>query len=386
MKNILKKARFLLKSVVCLVLVSAFVAGGFSVKASAAESLKPQQGMLSTFYTEDKDSADVVFIGSSAVYRFISPAQMYAKYGITSLNYASAGLDIHTTAGIIREVVNYQHPKLIVIEMRNYINNCDNYMEGTGYTARQLRNKENFLKQFVANMPASANRTKVISDTVTPLFGYDATKWELENFYPKYKTDNKTAEQLQKLITKNYKSKKYTYTKVSSYKGDRYKGTVGSIGITPVKAKNYAKYKKTKNITGEWLQVLNDIIGEAKACGTKVLFMSTPHPTDKKSIAYENKMGQILKANGFKYLNCNKYYKKIGLDFSCDYYDEKHTNISGMVKVTNFVGKYIKNNYKLKKSKLTSSQKSEWKQASKLWIDEVRTPMQSKITKYKANH
>jgi len=33
-------------------------------------------------------------------------------------------------------------------------------------------------------------------------------------------------------------------------------------------------------------------------------------------------MGSIIKANKLKYLNCNKYYKKIGLDFKRDFYEK----------------------------------------------------------------
>ena len=94
-------------------------------------------------------------------------------------------------------------------------------------------------------------------------------------------------------------------------------------------------------------------------------------------------MGNIIKANGLRYLNCNKYYKKIGLDFMCDFYDEKHANISGMVKVTNFVGKYIVKNYKLGKTKLTKQERKSWKIAKNLWIENVRKPGLEKIAKFK---
>lgn len=387
MKNYFKKIHWAFKSLLCFLLIFSFVLSSLAVGAYA-ENLKHHQGILSTFYNQEKNTADVVFIGSSAVYRFVSPAQMYSKYGITALNYAAPGLDICTTPGLIREVVNYQHPKLIVIELRSFIRNCERYTTGAGDTKKQLLNKEIFFKDFICDMPASASRSKVISDTVTRIFGYDALRWEVDNFYSQYKTKNYTSEQLQSIITKNYSSinKKYKYVKDASYKGGRYKGTVGKSSVTPLKQLNFSKYTAKGAISESWLSVLYEIINEAKACGTKVMFMTTPCYTTAKKVSYENTIAPIIAQNGFRFFNCNKIYKKIGLDFSYDFYDVKHTNISGMVKFTNFIGKYIINKYNLKKSKLNSKQKAEWKKAADLWIKEVRTPVLENIEKYKKTH
>ncbi|MBQ5591082.1 MAG: hypothetical protein IIU65_05320, partial [Clostridia bacterium] len=114
----------------------------------------------------------------------------------------------------------------------------------------------------------------------------------------------------------------------------------------------------------------------------EVLFVSTPHSTNKARVAYENALGKILEENGFNYLNCNKLYGKIGLNFKRDYYDTNHTNVSGMVKVTNYIGKYLVKNYKLKETVLTKAQKKSWDKATDLWIKEVRTPMNKKIKAY----
>ncbi len=343
--------------------------------------------VLSTFYTEPKDSADIVFIGSSALYRFISPVQIYDKYGITALNYSAAALDIHTTEGLIDEIIEHQHPKLIVVEMRNYVNNCDNYMEGIGFTKKNLKAKENFFKDLVYNMPNSKNRAKVINDVVGTVLKKDVVKWQHENLYSNYKDLSVFETDKWQKKYENYVEKlpkKYKLPKGTTYPGEKYKGTVASKGIKSIKKNDFSKYTKRKKITGEWLETLNGIIEKAKTCGTKVMFMSSPYSVDKKSVAYENAMGNIIKSNGLKYLNCNKYYKKIGLDFKRDFYDEKHANISGMVKVTNYVAKYIVKNYKLGKTKLSKAEKKSWQTATNLWIKEVRTPGLAKVKGFKA--
>ena len=83
-------------------------------------------------------------------------------------------------------------------------------------------------------------------------------------------------------------------------------------------------------------------------------------------------------------MNCNKYYKKIGLDFGRDFYEGIHANIGGMVKTTNYVGNYIVKKYKLSKTKLSKNEKKSWKEATNRWIKEVRDPGLKKVANFKA--
>lgn len=41
------------------------------------------------FYSENKNSLDVLFVGSSNMYRDITPMTLYAKYGITSYTFGN---------------------------------------------------------------------------------------------------------------------------------------------------------------------------------------------------------------------------------------------------------------------------------------------------------
>ena len=58
-------------------------------------------------------------------------------------------------------------------------------------------------------------------------------------------------------------------------------------------------------------------------------------------------------------------------EFKCGGHDIKNI-------LTNYIGKYLVKNYKLKETKLTKAQKKSWDKATALWIKEVRTPMNKK--------
>jgi len=389
MKKNFIKINSLIKRIVSCGMLSAVMFS--NIVSNAPQLLKdnvtPTSSVISTFYTEPKDSADVVFLGSSTVYRYIGTTQLYSKYGITALNYATPALDFNAVPGLLQEVIDHQHPKLIVIEIRTYINNCDNFVEGVKYKSREMMFRNQYFEKLVQSMPNSKNRAKVANDVAVKSFGYDPVKWQHEHLYSNYKNIKKFESKSWKKKYENYKEKfpkEYEFKDLESYNGDRYKGTVASLKIKSIKKNDFSKYTKKNKIKGAWLDTLNDAITAAKECGTEVMFLSTPYYVSKKNIRYENAAGSIITKNGFKYLNLNKYYKEIGLDFSRDFYEGIHTNISGMVKVTNYVGKYIVKNYKLGKTKLSKSEKKSWQNATNLWIKEVRTPGLKKVKSFKA--
>jgi hypothetical protein len=124
---------------------------------------------------------------------------------------------------------------------------------------------------------------------------------------------------------------------------------------------------------------LENIIKKAKSCGTEVVFMTTPYSISETEMAYENAMGDILAENSMDFICGNKLINEMGIDFLVDYYDDKHTNTKGMVKVTDYVMDYLIEKYDLQKSELTDEQKQEWETAAKKWIEEVREPGIKKV-------
>lgn len=341
------------------------------------------ESVLSTFYEEDKDSADVVFVGSSALYRFIAPTQLYDKYGIVSLNYASPAMDVNAMPGLIDEIIDYQHPKVIVLEMRNYVNNCKNQIENIEYTENEKLERESYFRKLINNMPLSFNRMKVIHDTVTNTFEQDEYEWQFEYSTTHHNWKNLSFSDLMEFVEAKSEFELVTHPDPDSlYKGEYYKGTIATRSIFSNPSVDFTNYEERKEITGEWRDTLMRIVKKAKTCGTEVLFFTSPYPIDAERAAYENSMGDILKSEGLNFLNGNKLIKKMNINFSTDFYDDKHTNINGMVKVTDYVGQYLIDTYGLKESDLSDEQRESWDYATEKWIAEVREPGLEKVRKY----
>ena len=67
------------------------------------------------FYKEEKDSAEVVFIGSSNCFSFYSPLFAYNSYGIKTTNFSSSGMGMIAFKYAIEEVNKTQENAHIVI-------------------------------------------------------------------------------------------------------------------------------------------------------------------------------------------------------------------------------------------------------------------------------
>ena len=72
--------------------------------------------IIKEFYKEPKDSLDVVFVGDSSIYKGVSPMQLWHEHGIASYNYASPTQRVWDSYYCVKEVLNYQKPKVIVMD------------------------------------------------------------------------------------------------------------------------------------------------------------------------------------------------------------------------------------------------------------------------------
>lgn len=376
------------------------------------EEQKAEKSVLTDFYEEDKDIANIVFVGSSAVYRFIAPTQIYSNTGVVTLNYAAGALDIAPTCAIIDEVIDYQHPDLIVVEMRNYVNNCEEYMNGKGHSDFQMTEKWGSFDKFINSVPNSVNKFRMINDTVLTTmrknlddvlayqFEYftthtnwkdlslnDTLNYTEERFEDEVYIAYQDQEKMEELYYQNKLSSKPLKTEINEngkevvvpyeapvYKGTDYKTTIGISSHVYQKPVDYTNYEKRNEISGEWLKMLERIMKKAKTCGTKVVFMTSPHLLTETEMAYENTMADILKENGFDFICGNKLMHEIGLDFEEDFYDDMHVNIRGMVKFTDYVSNYLIKTYNIEAQSLNKTQEAEWKIATQKWIEEVRDP------------
>lgn len=104
------------------------------------------------------------------------------------------------------------------------------------------------------------------------------------------------------------------------------------------------------------------IIEKCKKRGVQVLFFESPYVIERGEQERVNYLKRLIEENGYQFLDANRAIDEIGIDYAVDFYNANHTNSMGAKKFTDYLGKYIQENYEIDTS-LTDENVKEWQEA-----------------------
>lgn len=304
---------------------------------------------MAPFYKEPKSSLDIVFFGSSHVMNAIIPMDLYKNYGIANYNYAHNGADFLTIDKSLQEVLKYQKPKLIIVDL---------YSLPYGY--REWKIERPWAHLVFDNFNFSLNRI-ILIDKYCKEYDDNNTfdiKWELTfplYFYHSNWTILKKSDFYNPLLTG--KGFNLNIKKTKSIKPN-----------IPINKDDISKLKKC-NVSTFW-----EIINLCKENNIKLLFTLIPY-THKNGNLYEmkyfNEVEYLVKSiPNVEYLNLFHRLDEIGFDFSTDLADFGHVNPSGAQKITTHIGKYIKEHYDIPDRRLDPAY-AKWNDDYKLYVQDT---------------
>lgn len=275
------------------------------------------------FYAEKLDSIDVLMIGSSTVSTSFIPAYMWDKYGFTSYPMSSNSQRTKAIKYLIEEGLKYQDPDLIVVELRTFVASYEEQAKDEGH-----------IRETVDNMKYSVNRVKAIN----------ALTEEFEDKYTFYFDIFKYHSNYGLLLTPS-EWKKFDFADKNVLKGYELRNTQEKYREKDGNRKADAYCYNMQPIDEKQEAVLRDLLEYAQNKELNVLFVATPRDHDE---IYEGNMcyiKEIINEYGFEMIDTNERFEELGFDYRYDMNDGAHTNIWGAVKVSDYIGKYIKENY-----------------------------------------
>ncbi|ADG72247.1 hypothetical protein R4K54_00030 [Brachyspira murdochii] len=273
---------------------------------------------LDSFYKLENNSIDVLLLGSSHSFMNINSFYLYKLYGISSFNLAGSIQPLWNTYFYLKETLNTQEPKLIVLEAYLTLANYD-YIDDS----RIIKN----------NYGLKCSIDKINSIMVSS----PKNRW-YEFLNPFYQYHNR------------YSS--LTFEDFLNYKGkEKYKYDKGCV----------ISYSVYSNMKPKVIYITNEIalypkvdkyyrmiIELAKNNNIPILIVKAPYSiyneNDQKKY---NVAERIAKEYNIPFINFNLYYDDYNLDFSKDFADIVHLNYLGAEKVAKYLGKYLKDNYDL---------------------------------------
>ncbi len=271
------------------------------------------------------ENVDMVYIGGSAAYCYWEPLKAWNDCGITSYLYATAGIEAEAIKAYMKEVRRTQEPQLYVVDVRTF-----QYYYGDGGAEWGTRNSTDNLE-----LTSSARYGMLKEYFATREFKEDPDRLSYYLSIIKYHTNTEN-------LHSSLAWELMDNDKVFPAKGWEWREAYGYVeepqGFeTDIRADLLRNGKK----------VLIDLLDYCKDKQLNVLFVVCPYYITEEEQQKYNLIRDTVKEYGFDFLNANECYDEIGIDFSTDFYNRNHVNLFGAKKYTEFLEKYIMDNYDL---------------------------------------
>lgn len=269
-------------------------------------------------YHEKKNTLDVVFIGSSHIEWGIDPNHIWNLFGIPSINYAIESLDLKNSYYLLVEILKYQKPKVVVLDV---------FKTENIYDAIPITNRLSNVFPFSVNKIEMIHANKQLDNIdkrmeyYFPLCLYHSRKLEKNDFIFDYKN----------IVRGHY----INFDKIQE------NHTFNDINDT-ISMSSTEKY------------IIHRLIELAKKCNISLLFIKTPHLNASIDDHRRwNTIEKIALRNEVGFVNFNKsnYFFQAGLEYNQDIANDTeingHLNHYGAQKVSRYIGNILKSKYHL---------------------------------------
>lgn len=332
---------FVLKTIIfiaCAVPVIYFLGNKYSVASTENLVNTYNQNRWDEFYAQPENSIDMVFLGSSHSYCTFDPLIIDEGLGTNSYQLGMPLQHLDSTYYTLREVLNYQQPEDVVLEV--YWDMLDDEFELTqaGYLFQVMRNEE-LEKEYIKEVFPLSEKVKYNIN----IFRYQADYFAYRNSKLKEKIENNfgvyTPQTEKQEGIEQYRSKGYTYCNYNMLPDE------------------YDKTNQFKNTDGkEWepkeaqLKYLYKIIELCNENNIRLTFVTAP--VANVSLDYienydviHDYIQNIADENDIKYLDYNIVNKDKTLFADENFRDDAHLNHSGVEIADEYFINWYKENY-----------------------------------------
>ena len=273
------------------------------------------------FYAEEKETVDVMYLGTSATNRYFIPPKAYNDAGIAGYNLATMGLPMLFVPDLIDEVEKTQSPQLYIIELRNVLK-----------TKNEITDAH--IRRVTDSMPASANKYEALDKALKYTEGATGELSNIDEspidylipvvkYHSRLSAGEITPEDFLPWTVKNT-TKGYVLSDLT-------------LQQKPYKPPVYSdEYEELAPEMEEALLATLDRCDELEA---EVMFVFSPYAMRKNVQAKFNTAIEIVEDRGYTVLDCNQpeVTDEIGIDWECDLYNSKHVNYVGAEKFTDYL-------------------------------------------------
>ncbi|MCD8250002.1 MAG: hypothetical protein LUC60_09175 [Lachnospiraceae bacterium] len=314
----------------------------------------PETSTYEKFYEVERDTIDVLFLGSSHCVSAFSPQELYNTYEITSYNLGSEQQSVLVSYYWLREALQYQTPKAVVL---------DTYIVFPYKTATALNSSEAAVRLAIDPMRWSS----VKREAVHTICETDENQTELSYYLTNFRYHGRWSD-----LTEN----DFTYFSMSDHEAlmgySALSGCSGNQNYTPFEPGSAEEKAEPAELMLEYLDKIVDL---CKAEGIELILVKTP--STAASVEKYNYLAQYADSRDIEYVdyNAQSVYEETGYEFASDNHDGGHLNVWGAKKVTDYIGNVLVEEYGF-----TAHQDSQWEKSDAYYETVMQDCELTKVT------
>ena len=309
------------------------------IKGIESGSYNPRS-VYSGFYEMEKDSLDVLFLGSSHCYCSFSPREFYDRFEFTGYNLGSSQQSVWLSYYWLKEALGYQSPSVIVLETFFVTTN-----DGTGGDEPSVRKALDFMRP----SPVKAEAVKTVSELHENV---DPESFLLTNLRFHARTGDLKIQDFDTGLLENgtammgycplgYREHGEVFEplKDSQGKADP-QAAGGAAGSDPEDGADGSAEAIPLYPAAE--EYLEKIVSLCEERGILLLFVKAP--TTHWSVEEHDAVARFAGDHNIRFIDYNlpSEYAGLGYDFSQDSFDYGHPNVKGARKIAAALGPVIK--------------------------------------------
>lgn len=320
---------------VVIFLILALVVFYYANCAVGYEGSKQDKGAYKAFDDLQNDTVDVVMIGASSVSRYYVAPKAYVDHGIASFVIGPPSTPVMFSDNVMQLVDETQDPKVYVVELRNILKGYGAVNEAairrtTDSVSLLKKERYDMIDEGLKTLRKHAKKGSYDDsrlDYLLPIVKYNSRISEADN------QDRVTTDELML-------NGVYNYTQGFHF---------SSPTVTQAPQKTPTFYTEVGELDEDSKEILDGVLEYCDSIDTPVLFTFSPLCANEEQALKMNAVTEYVKSRGYECLNFNteKLSEAVGLDYSTDFYNNHHVNYLGAEKYTEYLSKYLIDNYDL---------------------------------------
>lgn len=266
------------------------------------------------FYQNEENTIDALFLGSSHMFTGVNTGVLWDEFGISAYDLGGADQPFWNTYFFLEEALKTQSPKVIVVEIYSAAIQEGHYQHM--WALENLYGMK-FGRDFIDAVMESA-----------PEEDWENLLNPFANYHSRYSM----------LSEEDFRYKE---------RMSHYKGFISRYGTNPLETPDISMVTELQPPNEKMADYMIKIIDLAKEEGIPLVLVCAPYAINAEQQKIFNCFYQYAEENSVPYIDFNKCYNAVGIDFKQDFFDWSHLNEKGNEKYTKYLGYYLDSTYQL---------------------------------------